>query len=76
MAAACYALGQKYYPIPYKWAAGLGYVLLAISLILIAQYVRFNNYWTSIVFGNGLLIVYLGFTYLIERKNFRTSFGL
>lgn len=76
MTVTCYFLGQRYYPIPYKVVAGLGYILFALALISLHQAIRPDGYWASLALGNALLIVFLLATYFFERKKMRSSYGL
>lgn len=73
MAVACYAVGQKYYPIPYKIFVSLGYLLFSIALIFLSYQFTFYNQWTATGFHTLVLIVYLGIVYIIERKNLKAS---
>ena len=64
MAATCYFFGQKYYPIPYPVGAILGYLALAVGLVLVAFYVRIDDFiWRHLfrlsVCGGFLLVVFL-----------------
>jgi O-antigen/teichoic acid export membrane protein len=76
MAAACYVLGQKFYPIPYKLGAGLAYITITLLVIYFLQNLRIAGYWLPLVIKNASLIFYLLVIFLLERKNLRASFGL
>ncbi len=76
MAAACYVLGQKYYPIPYRLIPGLSYIFITLLIIYVLQKIEIPGYWLSLAVRNGVLIVYLLAIYFLERKHLKTSFGL
>ena len=62
-----YVLGQKHYPIPYDLKRMVGY--LAISLVLV--YLSFYSFHQNIYIGNGLLLLFLAFIYVMEKNNIR-----
>jgi O-antigen/teichoic acid export membrane protein len=73
MAALCYWLGQRNYPIPYTVTRDMGYVIFTYSLILLVNRVQIDNQWLATSFHAGVIILFAGFVYLVERKNFRES---
>lgn len=73
MTAACYALGQKRYPIPYKVSAGLAYILLAASMIVLANQFTLTQWWASIGFHGFIMLLFVLIAYYFERKKFRSS---
>jgi hypothetical protein len=65
-----YALGQKYYNIPYNIISALGYIGLAILLVAVALSYPFGEETiTSYAFQLVLLLVYLIIVFLVEKKN-------
>lgn len=76
MAAACYVLGQKYYPIPYRLFPGLAYIFITLLIIYVLQKIEIPGYWLSIAVRNGALIVYLLIIYFLERRLLKASFRL
>lgn len=68
MAAICYVLGNKYYPIPYDLSAALGYIGAAGLLIYLASLLRFDNQWLTTGLHFLLCALYLSGIYLAERK--------
>jgi O-antigen/teichoic acid export membrane protein len=60
-----YVLGQKFYPIPYNLKRMIAY--LSISLILV--YLSFYVFEQNIYIGNGLLLLFLGGIYFMEKDN-------
>jgi O-antigen/teichoic acid export membrane protein len=59
-----YALGRKYYPIPYNLRKISFYMGLSISFSVISYY-GFNN---NLYLGLGLLLVFLGILYRMEKE--------
>jgi O-antigen/teichoic acid export membrane protein len=75
MAIACYFLGQKYYPIPYRVASGMIYILATTGLVYILQPISFHDTWKDMGFHAVILILYLLMIYIIERKGWREEFN-
>jgi O-antigen/teichoic acid export membrane protein len=71
MAVACYLLGQKYFPLPYQIAQGLGYIIATVVLVYIVQAVTIPNQWLATSFHTIVIMVFIGLVYLIERKSLR-----
>jgi O-antigen/teichoic acid export membrane protein len=69
MAALCYVLGQKFYPIPYSIGKDLGYIIVTMVLVFVLQPITFSNQFLTTGFHAGVMLVYLGIIYLIERKS-------
>jgi O-antigen/teichoic acid export membrane protein len=68
MTIACYALGQKYYPIPYRVGIGLAYIFGTTLLAYIVNSITISNPVASTAFHFAVMIVYLVVIYLLERK--------
>jgi len=62
-----YILGQKHYPIPYNLKRMLSY--LGASLVLV--YLSFYVFKQNIFIGNGLLILFLGSIFILEKNNIK-----
>jgi O-antigen/teichoic acid export membrane protein len=74
MTAACYVLGQRYYPIPYYVGKGLAYIIVTIVLVYVVRAFDVQNPVLSFVYHQTVVLAYLFVIYLIERKHFsRTS---
>jgi O-antigen/teichoic acid export membrane protein len=71
MAALCYLLGQKFYPIPYKIAAGLVYIVLTTALVYLINSIIIENQLAAIGFHTLVILVYLFIIYLLEKKDLR-----
>ncbi len=68
-----YAMGQKYYPIPYKVKAFFAYSILALLLFILGTYlqnlsIHKLNYY---LIGNGLLILFISIAYFVEKSNLK-----
>lgn len=69
MAGACYWLGQRYYPIPYKIIKGVAYIVVTVILLYGVKSVTLNNQWLATAFHIAALCLYILFVYLIERRD-------
>jgi O-antigen/teichoic acid export membrane protein len=75
MTVVCYWLGQRNYPIPYTVTRDIGYVVFTYSILLLVNRVQINDQLLATSFHAGVIILFLGLVYLIERKNFTESVG-
>ena len=73
MTAACYFIGQRYYPIPYNIIGSLGYILFTTALVYVTGLVSFNNPWFDFAFHNLIIVGYLLTIYLLEKNNFKRA---
>jgi hypothetical protein len=71
MAIASYALGQKYFPIPYRVGTAVFYMGLAVVLINLSYWVTFNHAITSFLFHSALMAVYAVVVYIREKDELR-----
>ncbi|MFM9837434.1 MAG: lipopolysaccharide biosynthesis protein [Cyclobacteriaceae bacterium] len=71
MAVACYFFGQKYFPVPYQIAQGLGYIIATVVLVYVVQAATIPNQWLATLFHTAVVIVFVGVVYFIERKSLR-----
>ena len=71
MAAACYLIGQRYYPIPYRVLTDITYIACTALLVLLVSRVDFKAQELNSVFHFVVIAVYLTIIYFIERKYFR-----
>ena len=69
MAIICYAVGAKYYPIPYQIRRLLGYIGLALALFLLSTYLPIPVGLVKHTVNAILLLSFVGITFLFERKN-------
>jgi len=72
MAMLCYALGQKYYPIPYDITTMGLYILGAIMLLSLNVFDSAIDYhigsWARLAWDNVLFIIFIGSVIFVERK--------
>jgi len=70
MMVACYALGQKYYPVPYFIFSGMAYIILSFVIIYAVKFMPYSNIFISTA-GNGLLLLlFAGSAWMWERRRF------
>lgn len=62
-----YVLGQKYYPIPYQLKRISVYLLISVILVVLSFWVFHRN----IYIGNGLLILFLGMIFYLEKDDLK-----
>lgn len=71
MAVACYLLGQKFYPIPYRVAAGLAYIVATTGLVYGVNAITIENDVLALFF-HVLVVLACGFiVYRLERQEFK-----
>jgi O-antigen/teichoic acid export membrane protein len=71
MAIACYAIGQKYYPIPYKIVPSMIYLTVTVVLIYSVNAIEFTNQELATSLHILLILLFVGAIYLLERKKWR-----
>lgn len=71
MAAACYWLGQKFYPIPYKVLKSMAYILITVVIIYMVNKIEVQSLWLAVGFHGVVIVLYLFMVYLLERSYFR-----
>ncbi|MBK5278674.1 MAG: polysaccharide biosynthesis C-terminal domain-containing protein [Bacteroidia bacterium] len=69
MTVACYAIGQKFYPVPYKFIPSLVYLFSAIALIYSINRIEFTDQILATALHILFIAVFIGVAYLVERKN-------
>lgn len=65
-----YLLGQKYYPIPYNLKR-IALYFISATIIAFVSFFAFNR---NIFVGNGLLILFLGAVYFLEKNKLKRFF--
>ncbi len=68
MTAACYLLGQKFYPIPYPIVADSLYIVLTTGLVYLVNQFAFDNLWLGLVVHGLIMMAWLGVAYSIDGK--------
>jgi O-antigen/teichoic acid export membrane protein len=71
MAAACYLLGQKFYPIPYNVNRSLAYIVVTVAIIYLVELVSIENQWLATGFHCAVIGVYVFILYLLEKERFK-----
>ncbi|AFM04958.1 membrane protein involved in the export of O-antigen and teichoic acid [Bernardetia litoralis DSM 6794] len=71
MAAMCYLLGRKYQPIPYPILKMILYLGISTTLIFVCLNVEWTGFWQKHLIQNGLLILFLLITILVENRTFK-----
>ncbi|WP_241499010.1 lipopolysaccharide biosynthesis protein [Rufibacter ruber] len=71
MSVVCYAIGQKYFPVPYPLKAIFGYLMLATGLIWLAYAWELENFWLRQVYHLGLCGVFLIVVWVVEKPALR-----
>ncbi len=71
MSVVCYAIGQKYFPVPYPLKAIFGYLLLASGLIWLAYAWQIDNFWLSTAYHLALCLVFVAVVWVVERPALR-----
>lgn len=70
MCLACYWIGRQYYPVPYPIGRMLLYLVVAILLYGVSEWLRpaiGSFYWRMFV-NTGILLIYASFIFLIEKN--------
>lgn len=71
MMVACYLLGQRYYPIPYRTFSDLSYIIVTTALIYGVSQISIANQWAAFSF-HILVILLAGIVvYFAERDSIR-----
>ena len=68
MAAACYVLGQKYFPIPYGVARSIGYIVVTLVVVYVVEPLSFSDQWVATLFHLFVCLIFLAATYFVERR--------
>ncbi|MGC4023376.1 MAG: polysaccharide biosynthesis C-terminal domain-containing protein [Cyclobacteriaceae bacterium] len=74
MMVACYFLGQKYFPIPYRVISGILYLTFTYGLVVLVNSFSFSNQIIATAFHIVVIGLYVGVVYLVERKNLFSAF--
>ncbi|WP_210490039.1 lipopolysaccharide biosynthesis protein [Rufibacter aurantiacus] len=67
MSVVCYAIGQKYFPVPYPIKAIFGYLLLASGLIWLAYAWDIESFWLRQAYHLALCAVFLAVVWVVEK---------
>jgi hypothetical protein len=70
MAISCYFLGQRNYPIPYTVTRDMAYIIFTYAVLTLVNKVVIDKQWLATAFHTVVILAFLAFIYLVERKNF------
>jgi O-antigen/teichoic acid export membrane protein len=73
MTVACYVLGQKFYPVPYRVVKDMGYIMGTTLLVYVVNSIVITNLWLASSFHAGIIAVYLLAIYLFEKNELKGS---
>lgn len=71
MTVACYLLGQKFYPIPYRVASDMLYVVLTTLILYSVNAVTIQHQVVSFAFHTIVIVVYVAVIFFIEKRSFK-----
>ncbi|MEK6782037.1 MAG: polysaccharide biosynthesis C-terminal domain-containing protein [Bacteroidota bacterium] len=71
MTVACYAIGQKYYPIPYKMIPSAVYLMVTVSLVHFVNKIELTNQGFATAFHSMIILLFMGIVYLLERRKWK-----
>jgi O-antigen/teichoic acid export membrane protein len=72
MAVLSYFLGQKHYPIKYNLRKVTLYLGSAIILFFVGTLLTFENFWSTFIAHNLIIIAYLGLINFIEKPDLKS----
>jgi len=73
MTAACYLLGQRFYPIPYNVTRSLGYIVVTVAIIYVVGLVTIENQWLATSFHAAIMLAYVFTLYFLEKERFKQA---
>jgi len=71
MMVACYFIGQKYYPIPYRILSDSMYIIGTSLLIYLVNEIKMESLYISGSLHAAVVLTFLAIIYGIEKKDFR-----
>jgi O-antigen/teichoic acid export membrane protein len=71
MTVTCYALGQKFYPIPYSVFSDSLYIAGTAALVYLVNSYQFTNLILGATVHTGIILAWLGVVYLIDGRKVR-----
>jgi O-antigen/teichoic acid export membrane protein len=73
MTAACYLIGQRFYPIPYNVGKSMLYIVGTTALVYGVRLLSFEPTWISTVIHLGVILLFLVLIYFLEKDDFKRS---
>ncbi len=68
MTIACYIIGKKHFPVPYRFLPLIGYTVFFMAIVIASFYVQFHNSGLDVAFNLSIPLAMMAVVYLIERK--------
>ncbi|MBX2961761.1 MAG: polysaccharide biosynthesis C-terminal domain-containing protein [Cyclobacteriaceae bacterium] len=68
MAAVCYIIGQRHYPIPYPVVKDLTYIALTLLLIFVLNRIEIPTLWLALSVRLLILLLFSGMIYVLEFR--------
>ena len=65
-------LGRRFYRVRYEIRTILVYIFLAVILFLVANHLEIQSLFSRLAVNSGLILVFLGVVFVLERKKFRS----
>jgi O-antigen/teichoic acid export membrane protein len=72
MTVVCFYFGQKYYPIPYRIWADLGYISLTLALTYLVMQVQMSSQLVATSFHFLVIVAFLLVIFLIEKRRLKS----
>jgi O-antigen/teichoic acid export membrane protein len=69
MTIACYIIGRKIFPVPYKFIPMITYAIFFIAIVIASFYIQFNNTALDVAFNLSVPVIVLLIVYWLERRN-------
>jgi len=68
MSIACYIIGKKHLPIPYKFIPLVGYTIFFLTIVTAGFYIKFSNEIVDIAFNLSIPLIVLLLVYVVEKR--------
>ena len=68
MTLACYFVGKKFFPVPYRFLPMLAYSAFFLAIVIASFYIQFDNTLLDVAFNLSIPAIMLILVYLVERK--------
>ncbi len=73
MMAACYAIGQKFYPIPYNVTKGLSYIIATMGIVYLVNSISIENQLIAFGFHTAIILLYMASAFFIEKDELKRA---
>jgi O-antigen/teichoic acid export membrane protein len=70
-----YLIGNKHYPVNYDVKRIIAYMAISLILYVVADRINFNSATINLLFKNGVLMLFVFGTYLIEKASFKKQYN-